>query len=186
MQLLEDPVPLGAAAEEDATGAGAADDATGAGAAELGAAVDDAEPEVIVSMVVTVTAAPPLALAEPCVELGAAELAGAAPPAPPEPDAGAPSPEQPEPVGVCFGYTLAVVAALPEGNLVVTYWPGYGNKTSTPSVVGQLLTSAILATNIVGKSFISDPSPPLSSVLMQFMYSSRLPTVLYHVQAMIA
>lgn len=46
------------------------------------------------------------------------------------------------------------------------------------SVVGHLSTDARFATNIAGKLDISEESPPVNSALTQFMYISRLPTLL--------
>lgn len=53
-------------------------------------------------------------------------------------------------------------------------------------VVGQELTFARLATNMLGRSLISEPSPPSMSMLAQFMYISRFPTELNHVQPSVA
>lgn len=89
-------------------------------------------------------------------------------------------------MGTAIGYVDAAFAFGPDGSFVVTYLPGYGNLTFTDSSVGQDSISAMLATNIDGNSLISLPSPPESWVLMQFMYSSRFPTLLNHVQAIMA
>ena len=187
----EDPVPDGAAegaaeydgAAEEAAGADeavGAEEADGAdGAALEPAAIElEAAPLVTVTIVLTVTMPPPGLLwpvglgwldeAEPCAGL---EPPGAAEEAPPplEPPTGEPSLAQFAPVGLASGKVDAVCAASPVGVLVVTYFPGYGNCTFTDSVVGQLSTSAMLATNMDGNSDISEPSPPVSSVLTQFM-----------------
>lgn len=61
------------------------------------------------------------------------------------------------------------MAFAPEGSLVRTYLPGTGNLTLVCSVVGHELMLAMFATNMLGSSDISDPSPPEISAEMQFM-----------------
>lgn len=191
---------LGAAAEPE----GAAPEAEGAAEAEGATDIDPPAEEGGAALTegVALTVETVVMVSTPPLGAGAAEVtaeedasaevlgAGAAEPpevgAAPPPPTGAPSCAQFGPVGTAMGYMEAVLAAWPAGSLVVTYFPGRGNLTLTDSVVGQSSTAAILATNMAGKSASSLPSPPLSCVLMQFMYSSRLPTLLYQTQAMMA
>lgn len=68
--------------------------------------------------------------------------------------------------------------------LVVTSGPGSGNVTSEDSRVAQPL--ATFATKISGraeKATFSEPEPAVMVTLAQFMYISRFPILLNHVQA---
>lgn len=67
------------------------------------------------------------------------------------------------------------------GLSVVTWAPGLGKSMLKFSVVVHLLTLARLATNMDGND--PEPDPPDTETLAQFMYISRFPTLLNHVQA---
>lgn len=75
-----------------------------------------------------------------------------------------------------------------DADLVVTYFPGFGNCKGPPSDVvhPEVPLTSMLATNIVGNDDISLPSPPVMSAFTQFMYISLLPRVLNHVCLMLA
>ena len=97
----------------------------------------------------------------------------------------------PQPLGIASGKLEKVdTGYLVEGSLVVTYWPGLGNCTLTDAVVSQLPDTLVprFATNKSGRPAIavSSEAPPLMSTAAQFMYISRLPTLLNHVQASVA
>lgn len=95
--------------------------------------------------------------------------------------------------GRTIGYcdVAEATAFLVEGSLVVRYSPGFGNfkfcMAVVPHVLGKLV-AARLATNISGilAMPVRSEAPSVISTLTQFMYISRLPTVLNQVQAMIA
>lgn len=88
-----------------------------------------------------------------------------------------PEPAGQVPPGACLGKF--------NGDSTVTWFPGFGKSILVLSVVVHLLMLARLATNIPGRESI-EPEPPEIETLAQFMYISRLPTLLNHVQAMTA